>query len=340
MKGTKRLTLMSAMFCLDILAGPALAQEESYVLDVGGIAMALNESQRTIGRDTLPALKPVNKFQQNLIPYVEQYNAEMRQHMKSEELNVFASFDPEKINAALKKAGSRLRVDFTPPREFGVVSILNVSPQFAVPGELGVKDSKTGNMTYFSIDGRPAFRMTVGEHQIDFKRLPGSSEPLIVLNAKNGDQILLWKSDRGAGDLHIKEGFAAAMLHAARNGDSVSGRYLGAVIPMVDLDQEVDISQLKGLEYAGTDWYVSEAKQQIRFLMDPNGVTVKSETVIVNTGRSLSIGPSYYDLTGSFYAVVVRPGMSVPYFSGFIGTEDRKIPASYESKLPEAYPFK
>lgn len=326
-----------------LMATPAYAGDttKSYAFDLGGIATALVKSQQVIGGQRgLPALEPANDFQRAIVPLVPDYAGELTKFLTAIELKVFASFNPAEINGALKDAGSRLRVDFNPPDEFAVVSILNVAPQFVVPGEIGTKDEKTGQMTYFSVGSKhAAFRMKTSTHKITFRKVEGEPEPLIVLDTQNGDQALLLRSDQRPNVFTDKEAMAAKMF-AARTAGKLVNHFTGAYLPMTSLEQEVNISDLEKLQYKGTRWEVSKALQQVRFLMDPNGVTVKTETVVVNTSRYLSVGPNYYSLDGSFYVVVLRPGMTKGYHSSFVGTDDFKVPESYKVKLPEDYPFK
>lgn len=314
------------------LATSASSAEKSYMLDVGGVATALTKGQEIIGKlegmNPPPPFVPLNDFQRELVTLTAEYARELVAHLTGEELTVVASASETEINKILEKAGSRIRIKFGPDDKFAVVSVLNVGIKFTKPADIATKDEKTGKLTYFDIGGKPAMRFTNGNHAIAMKRMKDVNEPVIVLTAKNGDVLVLHRTD----DRHVgpanKESFAQKLLACARDCQDATG-YLGAIVPMTLVDTDADLGPLAGLAFAGTDWYVSQAKQQVRFYLDPNGATVKTETVIVFATRSVSAKPTYYRLDGSYFAVMYRPGMSVPYFSGWVSPEDFKVPPTY-----------
>lgn len=316
----------------------AFAAEKSYMTDVGGISAALMKGQKIIGElehmNPPPAFVTQNTSQRELVRVSAEYARELVAHLTGAEFTVVASANEGEINDLLKKAGSRIRIEFGPDDKFAVVSILNVGIKFEKPADIAKKDEKTGKVTYFDIAGKPAMRFTNGVHAIKMKQMDGDREPVIALTAKNGDLLVLHRTD----DRHVgvanKEEHAMRLLACAMEcKDSVG--YLGAVVPMTLVDTDVDISWLQKLAFAGTDWYVSQAKQQVRFYLDPNGATVKTETVIVFATRSVHSEPTYYRLNGGYYAVMYRPGMKVPYFSGWVSTADFNVPPTYT--LPEGW---
>lgn len=317
----------------------AFADSKSYMLDVGGVATALIKGQEVIGKlenmDPGPALVPKNAFQKQLVTLSADYARELVAHLTGEELTVVASADEKEINDLLEKAGSRIRITFGPDDKFAVVSILSVGIKFVKPGDIATKDEKTQKVTYFDIGGKPAMRFTNGSHAIAMREMKGSREPVIVLESQNGDMLVLHRTDdRHDSGPAAKEGFAQNLLACAQDCPDMKG-YLGAIVPLTLVDTDVNLDDLKDLAFEGTDWYVSQAKQQVRFYLDPNGATVKTETVLVFGQRSVSTKPTYYRLDGGYFAVMYRPGMTMPYFSGWVSPEDFNVPPTYT--LPEGW---
>lgn len=311
---------------------PAKAAESSYVLDVGGIATALVKGQRVVGEiertNPPPAFVPTNDFQRQIVTLTPEYARELLARLTGEELRVVASRSEAEINDILATAGSRIRIKFGPNDKFAVVSILNVGVQFKVPADVASKDEKTGVVSYFDINGKPAMRFTSGTHAIAMKQMEGTPHPVIVLTAQNGDLVILHRTDDRHAQLSAKEHFAKKLVKCAQSCPATDD-FLGAIVPMTLVDTEVqEVGRLKGLEFAETNWYVSQAKQQVRFYLDPKGATVKTETVVVKGQRSMQKS-TYYELSGGFYAVMYRPGMTVPYFSGWISPNDFKVPPTY-----------
>ena len=146
--------------------------------------------------------------------------------------------------------------------------------------------------------------------------------PIIVLTATNGDTLYLQRSDATTDRLELKEAFATALVLRAASAQDASN-YTGAIMPFVSIDREVSIDWLTQLKYAGTRYYVSQAKQQVRFKLTEKVAKVETETVVVNETRSSRpSGPVPYVLDDRFFAALVRKGETLPYFSAWIGQED------------------
>lgn len=104
--------------------------------------------------------------------------------------------------------------------------------------------------------------------------------------------------------------------------------------PMVDMDQEVDISWLKGMttkDAYGDHNEISQALQQTKLKMNEKGARVKSAAA-VGAIRSVSvrIPLMLYVIDKPFLMWIERPGLSLPLFAGYITKENWKNPGTLE----------
>ena len=110
------------------------------------------------------------------------------------------------------------------------------------------------------------------------------------------------------------------------------GHYDSLVFPMIDLNQQVDISWLGGLkttDEAGRVWEISQAKQQTKFKMNELGARVKSAVAVAI--RCLSIArnnPIIIDKP--FFLWIQRQGLSYPLLYSYLDYECWSNPGNLE----------
>lgn len=287
--------------------------QEPYVLDFGGMVKAMAEIAN-FSKEPFYKWRavPGNTWQQDLLAIAPLVKQEL---LKIPEMKGYASRHHKVLNDLLAKDGSKIQMPpWDPKTGYGAVALLHLAVKWPVPGIYAEK-SKSGQVTPVTVLERPAFKMNVGEHKI---RIVSERDgaPIAIITAENGDMLLLQRSD-----MRPKDGFylymeAGKIVTASQSGTD-DGRYIGAVIPMINLHVEVkEIGNMLGMQL-GPD-VVMHALQDVRFYLDPNGALVKSATA-VGMGRSIAAGrPTHLVFDGPFLAVVVRHGVDLPIFAGFI----------------------
>jgi hypothetical protein len=98
--------------------------------------------------------------------------------------------------------------------------------------------------------------------------------------------------------------------------------YSDAIVPMVDIDQEVDISWLVGMRMSDS-MKISQARQQTKFQMNEKGAKVQSAATIC---IEKCFRPKEFKICDSFYLCIVRPGMKTPVFAAYIDKDSWKEP--------------
>lgn len=86
------------------------------------------------------------------------------------------------------------------------------------------------------------------------------------------------------------------------------------IFPMVKLDQKVNISFLEGMTKNNGEYWVGQALQQTKFTMNHKGARAKSAVAM-----SLCKGiEKQMKIDKPFLIWMVRKGLSMPYFVGYI----------------------
>ena len=123
-----------------------------------------------------------------------------------------------------------------------------------------------------------------------------------------------------------------AMAEQLTNLSRPVSEFGGLVFPMVDLNQQVDVSWILNMQTstdARTEAYISRAMQQTILKMNEKGARVKSEFVggvMLGTGSPIEKPDMIID--APFLVWFMRPLLKKPLFVGYIATEVWKDPGS------------
>jgi hypothetical protein len=159
------------------------------------------------------------------------------------------------------------------------------------------------------------------------------TEPIMQIQTKSGDLVCMTSAELGASEKSMKRNLSLLekIKTIAISEKTVCYDYNGVIFPMVDLDQEVDISWLKGM-LVTPDFYIAQALQQTKFKMNEKGAHVKSAVALglectACPEKSMRL-PLVIDTP--FYLWIERPGVTDPIFAAYVTEENWKDPKSLE----------
>ena len=230
------------------------------------------------------------------------------------ELSAIASRDASEINAWLAERKFNITLDPFPPHGFGTASMLDVAVQWLTAGIVREVRLMTGGVV-------PGVVLKEGVSVFHSRRLGAVAR----IETKNGDTVGISRQ------VDVPTGLHLADYVRARASDDVRriSDYEGVHFPMVDLDQQPDISWLVNMETLGDDgfpYFVAQALQQTKFKMNQFGARVKSAAAIGVYRSSVQRSKPPLVIDGPFLVWIERPGLSRPFFVGFITDEDMKDP--------------
>lgn len=259
--------------------------------------------------------KPINDKQRRFLSNI--FAPSREEATKIPEIESTSSRNHEVINEFLRSRGFSIKLDpFQSPSDFGVASVLKLALEWL---EKGTKTQITaqgqGTQLY------PAVHMEGG---VQFFTAQGHEHQVVKLLTKSGDEVYLTMMDKPVpqDDLDITALRLLCNLSPNRQHSKV-------VFPMVDLDQQPDISWLVEMwtptNVPNEFGIVKQALQQTKFAMDEVGAKVES-AVAIGMVRSVSRVAPPYRIDKPFLAVVTRPTLKQPIFVGYLDTDCWKKP--------------
>ena len=229
----------------------------------------------------------------------------------TDELKSLVSTDFQKLNEFLSEAGFDIRLtDPCDPRAIGAVAILDVLDTWVARGR------RTKPIQY-EHNNYPAFKLTGAG--IKISSVDKHRNPLVTLVTEKGDVVYITvpnKPYKGFELLH----YITDLIN--RKNRLING-YDGVIMPEVKLEEGNDISYLKGtsLFTRNSQYFIDQALQQTKFAMNKHGFRAKSAVALT---LSL-VAPyfekrkkNYYKVDQPFVIAIVRNGMQIPYFAGYI----------------------
>ncbi len=239
-----------------------------------------------------------------------------------------ASRDVAVVNTFLHDNNFNIQLDdLKNTYAFYVASILKVVLEW----------ENVGTRTTLTVDGKdyPAVHFDKEDDQ-QFKIFnvlndPSSSDQanqILEITAKNGDVVYMMQDHRNCLPL---TGFS--LLDVITNiwqknitEEHHDYSYQQAIFPMVDIDQEVNISWLKDMEACDV-YKIVQALQQTKFQMNEKGAKVESAVAISFVDACYRPEPpKVFTVNDAFYLWIVRPGMKTPIFAAYIDKDAWKAP--------------
>lgn len=224
------------------------------------------------------------------------------------ELQAWARWTAEEINAILKTHGFEIRLNPWPNdrRTFGVAAIYDLILKWLMKGD-----------NSFKIHDKPAFRLAASKAGVRFY---DAGSLLISIMTETDDIVYIAPAKRTPSTVfELYE--IIEHLRAKRTNARPVHRWGGLVLPNVCFDQEVDLTWLIGL--AAGNWSVSQAKMQAKFALGPKGARARVATAMSVT-RTFGVEKvEDYVVDHDFILWVEREGVkSTPLFSAFVSLDE------------------
>lgn len=246
------------------------------------------------------------------------------------ELRSWASWVAAELNKILEGEGFDIRLEEFKPNTFGVVSILKLMVEWIVKGE---RDQLVVEGTDY-----PAVKMeptTLGEVGGElkvvtiFEAYTSSQDfhPVAMLHTKSGDKVYMTIADGPVQDF----GLMARINEIRSSLEPAERRYDWLKFPMVDLNQEVDITWLKDMWTTIGDSkdkaYISQALQQTKFKMNEFGARVESAVAVAATLEAVFVEQGL-EIDKPFFLWIEREGVSIPVIYAYIDQDDWEDPGN------------
>ena len=237
---------------------------------------------------------------------------------KIKEITGIASWDAAVINRFLSDHGFSITLEPFDDQTFGVASVLDLMVEWVTEGIRTTIRSSRLAQEY------PAVRLTDG---VNFARADSHPHPIAAVSTKSGDLVMMTKLDQmPPGEFGLVD-LAGALT---KEGEYVYDEFGGLVFPMVDLNQEVDLSWLLGLWTVGDDGKratITQAKQQNKLRMNEKGARAQSAAAVAVTRECISIPKPDMVIDGPFLVWFVRlelgdPQRYIPLFVALVTEAD------------------
>lgn len=246
-------------------------------------------------------------------------------HFSEKELRSWASWRAAELNEILARERFDIRLQDFKSGEFGVVAILDVMVEWLA----------RATRTTLRVDGTeyPAVRMEPhAEIESGWAQLfeaygsPAHPHPVALLHTKSGDRVYMTVAGTPPGaDFELIDRVDAIRTTLGR----ASGHYTWLEFPMIDLNQQVDITWLLGMwttvAESGQEAFISQALQQTKFKMNEVGARVKSAVAIGIIITSIRLETPLI-IDQPFFLWIERNGVSAPVLYAYLDYADWKDP--------------
>jgi len=251
-----------------------------------------------------------NELQEKLVKDFVPLIPDTKKQLSDDEFKGITSRVADEINEFLAKEGFDIRLDQIGADEFGVASVLKVLVEW----------KEAGQETYLTIEGNnekryPAVRLSEKDW-VTFYRNDIHSHPIARVETKSGDVV--WMTIHPA-----RTDTPFDVIEFSKKDKHQISEYNELVFPMVDYDQEVDISWIQGLSLMG--WRVVQALQQTKFRMNEIGAKVESAAAM-KLFRCITQHRRVFKIDGPMLLWIERPGLDMPLMSGIFTSDDWKKP--------------
>lgn len=234
-----------------------------------------------------------------------------------------ASFRAEDINRFLTNEGFDINLqpwEYNPPYRFGAASVMDVLVNWFTPGESVPLRGQDGNMY-------PGVKIKEAGTQIS--SVEGIRNPVVYLPTKNPLYMVGLSVPE---QLPTNEFELLEHIHDLKNGQlRVHREFEGVIFPKVSLDQQPDISWLRGLTAkAGgeTDSVLEQVLQQTKFKMNEIGAHARSAVAGGFLRMAIEIPKAPYVIDKPFVCWIQKENIPLPLFAAYINYSDWKDPGT------------
>lgn len=302
----------------------------SNVFDLPGVVKALVEAtcflQADLSKWQLASggSTETTEKQQQLLERLQAVNFDLA---KIPEMKGWASTSANELNKILAREGFDIRLEPWPtdPNMFGVVAILDITVEWQQTGEKTTIHTKwEDGQSQSQFEG---FELAAYPNGIQCLSIPGTDRPVVKITTKSGDVVCLHVTGLEPNLYGLYD--LVQDLQAQAKPDDIYRRVKTVQIPMVKLRQQVDISWLQGMSLK--NFYITQAMQEVRFVMNEHGARAKTATAMAMGCLSLDLGITNVVINDDFLFWIERPGVVTPVFVGYFTKADWKNPGSLEN---------
>ncbi len=268
-----------------------------------------------------PVWRPENDYQGIFLgEYYEPGLIDMK-HFNPDELKHCASRSASIVDKFFADNNfPEIKMDQPPDDGFVTGSILRVLTEWVQKGieePLIAKNKKE----------YPAFRLE--SHQVSYFSSPHHNELIAQLATKNGDRVFLTKF--GEANLDIWELVRLRQkIRSTLKAEHNAASWIH--IPMIDLDQTVDINwilRLNTRNQEGIKYLITQAVQKTRFKMNHKGALTESGVGMVFVTECMRIEPPPLIIDEPPLLWIERPNVSQPIITAHLTQEDWRQPADF-----------
>lgn len=298
----------------------------SRTMVVAPIVAALVKSEKILGANRMwRAMSPEQER------FLQEYFSQRTElaRFSDQELRSWTSFAASQLNAILKQEGFDIQLQDFLPDEFGVVSTLDVLVEWLVEGQESTLSSNGVKYHAVHMESRAEVDGIYTSSLFEAYHSSVHTSPVALVSTKSGDKVYMTV----AGAPPYDDFDVINRVNAIRTTlERAHTHYDWLEFPMVDLDQKVDISWLRGmrtLSDKGDPALISQALQQTKFKMNERGAHVKSAVAIGIRVTSLKRNlPLIIDQP--FFLWIERQGVSTPILCAYLTQENWKNPGSLD----------
>lgn len=264
---------MNKALDLTIKTSAQLAEEQNKPIPTGSTSItlltlikAMDEFNQEYKGDW-SAVNPEQKaFLEHCYPYIKQL------HRYSEnELFGKVSGDYQVLNSFLQEHGFTIQLNPFGPESIGIVAILKLLLKWQEVAD-------TSTITYNNKE-YPAVKMN---SNIGLYISPAAHQPILAIKPDKKDTlVMMMPADSRYEGLHLFFKIQQLLKGIKRMRPDDYDK-LEAVFPMINMNNEADISWLVNME-KGDEWTVSQALQQNKLEVNQFGAKAESATAIVMT---------------------------------------------------------
>jgi hypothetical protein len=279
------------------------------------IVAALVKADDILGKNRL--WTPINGMQSRFL--ADFFRICRNESLGIPEITSIASWSADEINTFLRQRGFDIQLQPFNSSTFGIASVLDLLVEWLEKGK------KTSVKCILDQQWYDAARL---KNAVKYLRSSVHRHPIAAIATKTGDVVYMTKID------DIPDGFdLVAMAEQLANlSRPVIPEYGGLVFPMVDLNQQSDVSwilNMKTYREDRTEYYISQAVQQTILKMNEEGALAKSAFAgAVTLGAKIPKEMPDMIIDAPFLVWFMRPLLNKPLFVGYIATEDWKNPGS------------
>ena len=251
--------------------------------------------------------------------FVRRYGANINDvdKLTEDEMKSIADIDVRVVNKFLEDNGFVIRLPNPPPDSINVASVLNILVEWTKIGSVTVVKNDKGTFPAVKLGNVGLF--TCGKNIVT------------SIETKSGFRVppcCVWMTPLDIlpdGEEAANETLLSLTSMPIDSFKSLMG-YTGIVFPMIDYNNEIDLSWIEGL-HINPKWFVSAAVQQTKFRMNEKGARANSGAGMAMTkGAAPRAMPFVIDKPFALW--ITRRGIRFPLFSGIFLEDTWKKPDS------------